>query len=151
QPIAFLERPAEARGEVLCDSALADTRDAHDNQDRRSAAMRKWGVQAMDAGRIGNKDRPSPADEQSTLDHSDQPFDPLLEAGRIGDRAEMAVENSIAAVRDEWLPGGRRAQICVGSERLEPCLCCLQTKGHGLDRYRSLRPETVHQFGLVDD
>src|SRR5215472_1927621 len=94
----------------------------------------------MDAGSIGNKDRPGPADEQSALDHPDQPSDPLFEAGRIGDRAEIAVENSIAAVVDERLPGGRHAQICVGAERLEPCLCCLQTKGHGFDRYRACVP-----------
>src|SRR5215469_11841476 len=91
QPIAFLERPAETRGEFLCDSALADARDAHDNQDWRGAAMRTRAVQAMDAGSIGNKDRPGPANEQSALDHPDQPSDPLFQAGRIGDRAEIAV------------------------------------------------------------
>ena len=55
----------------------------------------------MDAGRTRSKHRPGPADEQAALDDPDHPSDPLFEAGRISDGAEITVENSIAAVDDK--------------------------------------------------
>jgi hypothetical protein len=113
--------------------------------------MSAWTLQPMDAGRPRNKHRPVPADEQAALDDPDHPSDPLFEASRISDGAEIAVENSIAAVGDKRLPGRRHAHTCVGSERLDPRLCCLQAKGHDLDRYRRPHPETVDQLGFVDD
>jgi hypothetical protein len=64
EPIAFLRRPAKACGKLFRHGALARTQHAHDDQDRRGAAMRTRALQAMDAGRIGNEDRLGPTDEQ---------------------------------------------------------------------------------------
>lgn len=140
-----------SRGKLLRHGALARTRYAHDDQDRRGAAMGAWTLQPMDASRIRDKHRSGPANEQAALDDPDHPSDPLFEASRISDGAESAVENSIAAVGDKRLPGRRHAHTCLGSERLNPRLCCLQAKGHDLDRYRRSRSETVAQLGFVDD
>lgn len=127
EPIALLKGPAEARGKRLRHGALARTRYAHDDQNWRGAAMPMRALQTMRARRTRNEDRPAQA-TNSPLSTTPHPSDSLLEAGRIGDRTEIAVENSIAVVGDERLPGRRRPQICVGSERLELPLCRLHTK-----------------------
>ena len=59
-----------------------------------------------------------PADEQAALDHPDDAADALLQPRRVGDRAEAAVEDAVAAVGDEGL--ARRRQPQLGDRRPAP-------------------------------
>jgi hypothetical protein len=130
--IALPKRPAKARSKLSRDGALARTRDAHDNQDRRGAVMRARAVQAMDVGRIRNKHRPGPADEQAALDNPEHPSDPFFEAGRISDglvdrrgtRTPVSITAATAAARNAIVSeNGLRfigAFPCAESARIGP-------------------------------
>src|SRR5262249_2197714 len=107
--VTLLEGPAQARSQFPRDHRLARSRHAHDHQDRRTAPVRAGAVETMDTGRIGDEDRIGPADEQAALDHPDDASNALLEPRRIGDGAEAAVENSVAAIGDEGLARRRLA------------------------------------------
>ena len=99
--IALLERPAEPRREFFGDRRFAGPGHAHDHQDRRTAAMGACAVEAVDARCIGHKDRIGAADEKPAFHHADDSPDALLQSRRIGDAAEIAVENAVAAVGDK--------------------------------------------------
>src|SRR5262249_43911278 len=76
EQVAFLESPAEARRQFLSDRGLARTRDAHDHEDRRTAAMGTRAVEAVHTSRISDEDRIRAADEEPAFDHSDDSSDP---------------------------------------------------------------------------
>ena len=137
---------------VLRDGRLARARDAHDHQDRRAAAMGARAVEAMDAGCIGDEDRIGAADEQAAFDHPDDAPDALLQPRRIGDGAEIAVENAVAAVGDKRLarpPTGaaerwRRAPRALAWVASRPK--ATTSTGTGV-----VRPQPIDQLGAVDD
>jgi hypothetical protein len=81
-------------------------------------------VEAVDAIRVGNEDRIGAADEKAAFDHPDDAPDALLQSRRIGDRTEAAVENAVAAIRDERLACRRQAQPDAGAEHLESHAGC---------------------------
>ncbi len=122
QRVAFLEGPAETRGQLLGDRRLAGPGHPHHHEDRRTAPMGARAIEAMDAGRVGHENRIGPTDEEAAFDHPDDAPDALLQPRRIGDGAEAAIENSVAAVGDEGLARRREAQCRLGAERLQPRL-----------------------------
>ena len=67
------------------DGRLARARDAHDHEDRRTAAMGARAVEAVDAARVGDEDRIRAADEEAAFHHPDDAADALLQPRRIGD------------------------------------------------------------------
>ena len=58
-------------------------------------------IEAVDAGRIGDKDRIGAADEKPAFHHADDAPDALVQSRWIGDAPEVAVENAVAAVGDK--------------------------------------------------
>src|ERR1700722_12032393 len=106
--IAFLERPTEPRGKFFGDGRFTGPGHAHDHEDRRTATMGACTIEAVDAGRIGNKDRVGAADEKPAFHHADDSADALIQSRRIGDAAEVAVENAVAAVSDKGAPDDMR-------------------------------------------
>jgi hypothetical protein len=71
-------------------------------------------LQTGDAGRVTDEDEVGEADEKSTLDDTDYPANPFFERCGIGDRAEVAVEDPIAAVSVERL-------AFWGAPQIDPC------------------------------
>src|SRR6185312_6092083 len=101
--VTFLERPAETRRQFLRNRRFAGAGYPHNHQDRRTAAMGARAVEALDAGRVGDEDRIGAADEKAALDDANDAPDALFQPRRIGDRSEAAIDNAIAAIRDEGL------------------------------------------------
>ena len=152
QRIALLEGPAQLRREFLGHGGLARAGDAHDHEDRRPAAMGMRAVEAMDAAGIGDEDRIGPADEEAAFDHPDDAPDALLQPRRIGDRAEAAIEDAVAAVGDEGL--ARRASAAAW--RLAPsassrALVTSRPKVTTSTGTGALRSQPIDQLGAVDD
>src|SRR5215472_5863342 len=138
EPVALLERPAQASGKRLRHRAFARTRHAHDDQHRRAAMMSMRAFQAMYAGVVGEEHQAGTADEQTALNDTNDRSDPLIEACGIGDLAEIAVEDVIAAVRDQRIAAWHLTKTRVRAKHFERCLCRLEPEGHDLYRHRSM-------------
>ena len=121
----------------------------------RIGGLPRWArgaVEAMDAGRVGHEDRIGAADEQPAFHHADDAPDAFLQSRRIGDAAEIAVENAVAAVGDE----GRARRRLRAVERWRRALRAtrlgrFQSEGDHLHGNRGVRPKPVHQLAAVDD
>src|SRR5262249_8914375 len=148
EPVALLERPAQASGKRLRHRAFPRTRDAHHDQHRRAAMMSMRAFQAMYAGVVGEEHQAGPADDQTDLNDSNDRSDPLIEACGIGDLAEIAVEDVIAAVRDQRNAAWHLTKTRVRAKRLKRRLCRLEPERNDLYRHRSVSTEAVHQLGL---
>jgi hypothetical protein len=64
-------------------------------------------VQTVNSVGISDEHRIGPADEQTTFHHADNVPDALIEPRRIGDAAEVAIDDPISAIGDEWLAARR--------------------------------------------
>src|SRR5262249_57435535 len=107
--VSLLEGPAEASSQLLRDRRFARPRHSHDHEDRRMATMGTRAVEAMHAGKIGDKDWIGAADEKSAFNHPDETLDALFQARRIGDWTETAVENAVAAIGGEGVTRRQQA------------------------------------------
>src|SRR6185437_13375704 len=107
-------------------------------------------VEAVDAGRVGDEDRIGSADEEAALDDADDAPDAILQSRRIGDRAEAAVEDPVAAVGRERLARRRLAQPYAGTEHLEGGSGCFPTEGHAFHGNRCARAQPVDELRPVE-
>ena len=108
-------------------------------------------VQPVDAGRVGDKDRIGAADEQAAFHHTDDVPDALLQPRRIGDAAEIAIDDAVAAVGDKRLPVGDMTQPGTGAEHLQRRPGCFQPEGDDFDWNRGVRSQPIHQLRPIDD
>ena len=97
----------------------------------------------MDARGIGNEHRTGAADEEPALNHADDAADALLQPCRIGDRAEAAVEDVVAAVGEVRLLAGRVAPRWNTAELSERDGSGLPAELSDLYRHRSVFAELV--------
>jgi hypothetical protein len=119
------------------------------NQDRRTAAMGARAVEPMDAGRIRDEDRIGAADEKPAFHYADDSPDALVQSRRIGDAAEIAIKDAVAAVGHKRF-SGRHARASTAAEHFERLARCLESEGHHFDRDRCVRSKPVHQFATID-
>src|SRR5204862_1743391 len=90
-------------------------------------------------------------DEQTVLDDADNRIDPPLGFQRIVQRAEPAVEDEIAAVRDKGLCCVGAAQLGMSAELFESGGGRLPAELRNLDRQRPTFAEPVDELVLIDD
>jgi len=97
-------------------------------------------VEAMHAGGISDEDQIGAADEKAAFDHPDDALNALLQARRISDGTETAVENAVAAVGNEGIACRRQPQPDAGAESFERCPGRVQPEDDDLHRNRCARP-----------
>ena len=107
-------------------------------------------VEAMDAGGVGHKDRIGAADKKTAFHHADDPPDAFVQSRRIGDAAEIAIKNAVAAVGNKGR-AQRHARLSTGAKHFERLAGCLQAEGDHFYRHRRSRSKPVHQLAAVDD
>ena len=109
-------------------------------------------VEAVDAVRVGDKDRIGAADEQAAFHHTDDVPDALLQPRRIGDAAEIAIENAVAAVGDKGLR--RSATGAAGRWRRAPpatAWVASSPKATTSTGTGACVPKSIDQLAAVDD
>ena len=106
-------------------------------------------VEAVDAVRIGHKNRIGATDKKSAFHHADDSSDALVQSCRIGDAAEIAIKNAIAAVGHKGLDR-RQAHARADAEHFEALARCLESEGDHFDGDRCVRSEPVRQLAAVD-
>src|ERR1051325_9521166 len=107
--------------------------------------------QYLDAAGRGDNDGGAAADEQSALDDANGHADVALELSGVGDPAEFAIENVVAAIGDEGVVLGGVAQYRVCPKLLELCCGRLPAELGHLDRHRGMVAELIDQLFLIDD
>ena len=77
--------------------------------------------------------------------------DRLIQAGGIGDHAELAVEDPVAAVGAEKLAGRIAPRLRLGAEPAQAVGCGLPAERHDLDRHRRGSAKPLNQLPAIGD
>ena len=108
--------------------------------------------QRLDAVRSADDGFIDHFDEEAMIDNPMDGFDPGGEAGRVGDRAEVDIQDVVVVIGDVGgLAIRGEPEDRAATERFELLLRESPAERDDLDRYRDARPDCVNQLGIVRD